>query len=121
MKLEYSVILVLSFGLVGVLLWYVLSIIPIDFAKEYSLLVFFVLTIGYLTFLIHGKGILYSPKNVFDPQQSKDFRNGLIYQRTKFRLKNIPLNKLQLKDNKQKVTINKKIHSFDYSRKKFRN
>ena len=94
MKFEYSVILVLSFGLAGVLLWYVLSIIPIDFAKEYSLLLFFVLTIGYLTVLMHGKGILYSPQNNVGYTQSNSYRNGLNYQRTKFRSKNIPLKKI---------------------------
>jgi len=121
MKPEYSVVLILSFGLVSVLLWYFLNIIPIEFAKEYSILFFLILTVGFITYLIHGKGILTSPRRRIPEFISIGYRNGLTYQRKKFRLDKASEKKSQVKKDKENNPfLYKKRRSTIYTRKKYR-
>ena len=89
MKFEYSVVLVIGFGLTSVLLWYFLNQIPVSLAIEYSILFFLLLTIGFITYLLHGKGILISPEQKISKKVPKSIRNGIVYKRFKFRPKNL--------------------------------
>ena len=121
MKLEYSVVLIICFGLASVLLWYFLNIIPIELAKEYSILFFLVLTIGFITYLIHGKGILTSPKKRIPEFVSIGYRNGIAYQRKKFRMDKTLERKSKVKNQKEKnPLLYKKKRSSTYNRKKYR-
>ncbi len=117
MKFEYSVVLVLGFSLISVILWYFLNQIPIDLAKEYSVLFFFILLTGFITYLLHGKGILISPEQSCSSNFPVSIRNGIIYQRVKFR----PNNLVPQKINKNLIHKKEsKVLPFNYSRKSYR-
>ncbi len=116
MKSEYSIILVLGFGIISAILWYFLNQIPIDTAKEYSLFFFLILTIGLITYLLHGKGILISPEQNYSMQFSRSVRNGIIYHRMKFRSENLISQKIRGKNKSQKA----KVLPYNYSRKRYR-
>lgn len=121
MKFEYSVVLVLGFGLVSIILWYFLNQIPIDLAKEYSILFFFILTIGYITYLLHGKGILISPEFKHSSTFPRSIRNGIIYHRAKFRSNNLAAQKVNQKPKDKKNSLKIKVLPYSYRRKRYRN
>ncbi len=117
MKFEYSVVLVLGFGIIGVILWYFLNQIPVELAKEYSLLFFLILTIGFITYLLHGKGILISPEQSYSNKFPKSFRNGIKYHRVKFKSSN----SIPQKSKSKKKSPKSKVLPYNYRRKSYRN
>lgn len=121
MKFEYSVVLVLGFGIISVILWYFLNQIPIDLAKEYSLLFFFILLIGFITYLLHGKGILISPEQNYLNKFPRSIRNGIIYQRIKFRRNNLISQKIKQRSKSKKKSLKSKMLPYIYRRKRYRN